>query len=135
MIRTIYTFFQLDLKRDFETPPYSQQIEVGRQAMLRCHPPRGEPEARVTHWLKNGQVVDPDLDSNFIQSATGHLLIQQARMSDSANYTCVASNDVIERISPPAVIGVYGEYFHFLLIGGVRPGIQPCDRSELSLFH
>lgn len=95
------------LKRDFETPPYSQQIEVGRQAMLRCHPPRGEPEARVTHWLKNGQVVDPDLDSNFIQSATGHLLIQQARMSDSANYTCVASNDVIERISPPAVIGVY----------------------------
>ncbi|TRY68737.1 hypothetical protein TCAL_10749 [Tigriopus californicus] len=95
------------LKRDFETPPYSQQIEVGRQAMLRCHPPRGEPEARVTHWLKNGQVVDPNQDSNFIQSPTGHLLIQQARMTDSANYTCAASNDVIERISPPAVIEVY----------------------------
>lgn len=37
----------------------------------------------------------------------GHLLIQQARMADSGNYTCVASNDYITRKSQAAEITVY----------------------------
>ena len=44
-----------------------------------------------------------------IQSAAGHLLILQARMQDSANYTCVASNSALERHSPPAEVTVYGK--------------------------
>ena len=44
-----------------------------------------------------------------MQSSDGHLLIQQARMEDAANYTCVASNAAgLERTSPPARITVYG---------------------------
>lgn len=97
------------LRREFETPPYSQQLQEGRQAELRCYPPRGQPEARVTHWLKNGVVIDSSKDSNFIQSSSGHLLIHQARLEDSANYTCVASNGVIERKSKPATVTVYGK--------------------------
>jgi netrin receptor unc-5 len=99
-------FAFLDLRKEFDTPPYSQQIELGSQAELRCHPPKGSPEARVSHWLKNGEKIE---DSNLIQSAAGNLLILQARMTDMANYTCVATNDAIERQSQPAAITVFGK--------------------------
>jgi len=95
-----------DLRKEFDTPPYSQQIEIGSQAELRCHPPKGNPEPRVSYWLKNGQKID---DPNLIQSATGSLLILQARLSDMANYTCVATNDAIERQSQPALVTVFGK--------------------------
>ena len=99
-------FWSTDLRKEFDTPPYSQQIEIGSQAEVRCHPPKGNPEARVSHWLKNGQTID---DPNLIQSATGSLLILQARLSDMANYTCVATNEAIERLSQPALITVFGK--------------------------
>ena len=84
-------------------------MELGGQAELRCHPPRGEPTPRVSHWLKNGVRIEPSRDPNFIQSAAGHLLVLQARMADTANYTCVAANEAVERKSPPATITVYGK--------------------------
>ncbi len=60
----------------------------------------------MTKWLKNGVEID---DKNFIQSTSGSLLIIQARMEDTANYTCVAANDAnLERRSAPAVFKVYG---------------------------
>ena len=100
-----------DLRASFETPPYSQKIELGSQAVLRCHPPRGEPEASVAAWRKDGVVVDRTRDHNFIQSSDGHLLIQQARMEDAANYSCVAANQAgLERVSPPARVTVYGKH-------------------------
>ena len=37
----------------------------------------------------------------------GHLLIQQARMKDTGNYTCVASNGVITRKSQEAEVTIY----------------------------
>ncbi len=94
------------LRKDFVTPPYAQQIELGSQAQLRCHPPKGNPAARVLHWTKNGAEIQ---DPNFIQSTDGHLIIVQARMEDAGNYTCVASNDVLTRQSPIAVINIYGK--------------------------
>jgi len=48
-------------------------------------------------------------DRNFIQSAAGSLLIIQARLSDMANYTCVATNQALERQSQPALLTVYGK--------------------------
>ena len=62
----------------------------------------------MTHWLKDGAPIAHG-DSNFIQSAAGHLLILQARMEDSANYTCVASNSALERLSPAAEVTVFGK--------------------------
>ena len=61
-------------------------------------------------WRKDGAEVDRTRDPNFIQTSDGHLLIQQARMEDAANYTCVAANAAgLERVSPPARVTVYGK--------------------------
>ena len=82
---------------------------MGSQAQLRCHPPKGNPAARVIHWAKNGVEIDPASQTNFIQSADGHLIIIQAKMENAGNYTCVASNDVLTRRSPSATITIYGK--------------------------
>jgi len=97
------------LRKDFETPPYSTHIEVGSQAELRCHPPKGHPTARVVSWLRNGVPIRPGVggDTNFIISSTGHLLILQARLVDSANYSCVAANVARQRTSDPALVTIY----------------------------
>ena len=100
-----------DLRKDFETPPYSTHIEVGSQAELRCHPPKGHPPAQVTSWLRNGVPIETKTDSNFIVSSTGHLLILQATLSDTANYSCVAANVARQRTSEAALVTIYSKYF------------------------
>ena len=61
-------------------------------------------------WRRDGVEVDRTRDPNFIQTSDGHLLIQQARMEDAANYSCVAANAAgLERVSPPARVTVYGK--------------------------
>ena len=107
------------LRRDFDTPPYAQLIQLGKQAELRCHPPKGTPPARVSHWTRNGRRIDPAKDPNFIQSGSGSLLIMQARMEDTANYTCVATNGALTRESPRAAVTVYGK-------GALECGPLPC---------
>ena len=99
------------LRKEFETPPYSTHIELGGQSELRCHPPRGNPPAKVTKWLRNGVPIVSG--SNFIVSSTGHLLILQARLEDTANYSCVASNVARSRTSDPALVTVYGKSIHY----------------------
>ena len=86
---------------------------MGSQAQLRCHPPKGNPEPRVMYWEKNAVKVN---DANFIQSSDGHLIIVQAKMESAGNYSCVASNDVITRRSPPATITIYGKIFCCFLV-------------------
>ncbi|XP_014284948.1 netrin receptor UNC5B isoform X2 [Halyomorpha halys] len=92
------------LKKQFESPPYSQSVEVDHQAELRCHPPAGVPPPRV-YWLRNGATLEPD--TNIIVSSEGHLLVSQARLQDTANYTCVAENIAARRISDPALLTVF----------------------------
>ncbi|XP_073992816.1 unc-5 isoform X3 [Rhodnius prolixus] len=92
------------LKKQFESPPYSQGVEVDHQAEMRCHPPVGVPPPRV-YWLRNGAPLEPD--TNIIVSSEGHLLVSQARLQDTANYTCVAENIAARRISDPALLTVY----------------------------
>ena len=119
LVRNFVSFiiFLSVLRKDFVTPPYSQQIQLGSQAQLRCHPPKGNPAARVIHWEKNGVKIN---DANFIQSSDGHLIIVQANMKSAGNYTCVASNDVITRRSTPATITIYGKILIYLLL--TQPG-------------
>ena len=95
------------LKKEFETPPYSQQILEGKPLELRCHPPRGKPEPTIS-WLKNGQLID-DSDSNYIVTQEGHLIFVNAKLADSGNYTCVATNIAAERKSIPAEINIFGK--------------------------
>eukprot|EP00096_Caligus_rogercresseyi_P015913 TRINITY_DN8405_c0_g1_i1.p1 TRINITY_DN8405_c0_g1~~TRINITY_DN8405_c0_g1_i1.p1 ORF type:complete len:1047 (+),score=257.57 TRINITY_DN8405_c0_g1_i1:141-3281(+) len=94
------------LRKEFEVPPYSQNVEEGSQIQLNCHPPKGLPKPRI-YWLKDRVEVQPERDPNYIQAADGHLIIIQAREKDRANYTCVAENVANRRMSPPARLGVY----------------------------
>nr|CAD7411352.1 unnamed protein product [Timema poppensis] len=93
-----------DLNKHFEAPPYSQAVEVGGSVELRCHPPLGVPPPTV-YWLKNSAPLETD--TNLIVSSEGHLLVGQARLEDTANYTCVAENVAAHRLSEAARLVVY----------------------------
>ena len=69
------------------------------------------PNQSVLHlqveWLKNEETVMPD---GIIETrADNNLIISEARLSDSGNYTCLASNIVAKRRSSPATVVVFGK--------------------------
>lgn len=99
--------FFSDLKKQFESPPYSVSVEAGQSTELRCLPPVGVPPPRV-YWLRNNIPVDTESDTLLV-SSEGHLLIGQAKLSHQANYTCVAENIAAKRLSDPVSLTVYGK--------------------------
>ena len=58
-------------------------------------------------WLKNDELLN--MDTKVGERADNNLIISEARLSDSGNYTCLASNIVAKRRSANAAVVVYGE--------------------------
>ncbi|XP_062598853.1 netrin receptor UNC5B-like isoform X1 [Saccostrea cucullata] len=95
------------LRKRFERQPLLTRAEVSTDTELSCLPPLGEPLPEV-FWLKDNIEINVKNDDNFIISSEGNLLINQARLTDSGNYTCGARNLVAKRLSESAPLIVYG---------------------------
>ena len=119
-----------DLKKSFATPPLPESVEVEQTVELRCVPPAGEPAPSVS-WTKNGVIVDPKLNPNYILSSEGSLLIVAAKLSDMANYSCVAENVANRRVSRPARLTVYGMSHRFGLLFSV---VNILNTNTIVLF-
>lgn len=94
------------LRKRFESEPINAIIEAGSATQLQCLPPAGLPVPEV-FWLRDGELVDVQKEINFIISNEGSLIINQARLIDSGNYTCGAQNVAGRRFSESSTLIVY----------------------------
>ncbi|XP_072570589.1 unc-5 netrin receptor Da [Paramormyrops kingsleyae] len=93
------------LRKNFEQDPQGKEVPIKGMIVLHCRPPDGVPAAEV-EWLKNEELLTSLNDDN-IDTRANSLIITQARLSDSGNYSCQASNVVAKRRSAPAAVLVF----------------------------
>nr|XP_017108222.2 netrin receptor unc-5 isoform X3 [Drosophila bipectinata] len=99
---TVHTAY---IRKSFNQSPTSLRLELGSRAELRCEPPGGFPEPKLT-WHKNNAVITSDSEPGISVSG-GTLTFRQVALQHMANYSCSAENIAGRRISDSAVLIVY----------------------------
>ncbi|CAJ1068761.1 netrin receptor UNC5D isoform X2 [Xyrichtys novacula] len=94
------------LRKNFEQDPQGKEVPINGMIVLHCRPPEGVPVAEIK-WLKNEELFNSSTDDNIDTHANHNLIISEARISDSGNYTCLASNVVAKRRSATATVTVF----------------------------
>ena len=69
------------------------KIVVNRTVLLEC-PVSGTPPPKIK-WLKNGESLKPGLDMKMTANGR-NLEITRAHVTDTARYTCTATNEAGE---------------------------------------
>jgi len=98
------------MRDEFREEPADVELATGHAAVLRCRPPRAEPEPRVTWQKDGGSTVPADGERVYVDRSTGSLHVLDARPDDSGLYSCLAENVAGQRRSAPARITVRGQH-------------------------
>lgn len=89
--------------------PPSARIEPGNQLEIKCTLPTSSPPA-VRSWMKNNKPLEASLSSSPLSmTEDGSLIIHSTKVTDSGNYSCVATNLAGQRISSPVPVIVRSE--------------------------
>uniref|UniRef100_A0A8R1IJ58 Ig-like domain-containing protein n=1 Tax=Caenorhabditis japonica TaxID=281687 RepID=A0A8R1IJ58_CAEJA len=92
------------MRKHFLKSPVAQRVQEGTTLQLPCQAPESDPKAELT-WYKNGVVVAAD--ANVIRASDGSLIMSAARLSDSGNYSCEATNVANSRRTDPVEVQIY----------------------------
>lgn len=86
--------------------PPSARIEPGNQLEIKCSLPSASPPA-ARSWMKNNKILEPT--SSLTLTEDGSLIIHSIKVTDSGNYSCVATNLAGQRISSAVPVIVRSE--------------------------